>query len=140
MRVWGYTSGSFCIVLGLLSLVLTILLFVIAKSDAPLDFKNNSVGFAAVVLVLAVVAMIMGGVTLWKIYLANQLYLRVSSEAALGKISVGPSPRVAPPPVATMKTTTTTQNPAPPPRALPPPSQPNPAPSDDNDDNDDEFT
>lgn len=89
MRTWGYTSGSFCVVLGLMSLVLAVLLLVVAKSDVSAEFKNNSVGVAVVVLILAVVAMILGGVTVWKIYLANQLYLRVSSEAAQGQIAIG---------------------------------------------------
>lgn len=129
MRVWGYTSGSFCVVLGLLSLVLAILLLVMAKSDVTQEFKNDSVGLAAVVVVVAVVAMIMGGVTLWKIYLANQLYLRVSSEAATGKISVGrsvpaqvPLPPEPPPPPPVIASPPTMHRAAVP--SLPPPPAP----------------
>lgn len=88
MRIWGYTSGGFCVGLGLLSLVMAVLLFVVVKAEVSDEFKDNVVGYSAVVLVIAVVAMILGGVTIWKIYLTNQLYLEVQVDAAQGKIGI----------------------------------------------------
>lgn len=104
MRTWGYTSGSLCIILGVMSLVMAVLLIVVAKADISVEFKSNTVGFGAFVIVMALVVMIVGGVTLWKVFLANQLYLRVNAEVAQGKLSWGAPTKV--PATATTDITT----------------------------------
>jgi hypothetical protein len=88
MRSWGYGAAGICIVLGLTSLVLAVMLFVIVKSEASETLKNDTIGYAAVVVVIATVAIIIGSVAAWKIYLSNQIYLNVSLAAAQGKISI----------------------------------------------------
>lgn len=88
MRTWGYVAGGFCVGLGILSLVLAVLTFVLAKSEVTPEFKDNTVGYGAVVLVISVVAIILGGVTIWKMYLTNELYLKIKADVALGKVQI----------------------------------------------------
>ena len=86
MRIWGYASSSLCLVAGLISLIACIFMLVLVKSDTSDTFKSNAQFLAIITMIVAIVAMVIGGVAVWKIYLANQLYLQVSSEAASGKI------------------------------------------------------
>lgn len=88
MRIWGYASSSLCLVAGLISLIACIFMLVLVKSDTSDTFKSNAQFLAIITMIVAIVAMVIGGVAVWKIYLANQLYLQVSSEAASGKIGV----------------------------------------------------
>lgn len=88
MRIWGYSSSSLCLVSGLISLIACIFMLVLVKSDTSDTFKSNAQFLAIITMIVSIVAMVIGGVAVWKIYLANQLYLQVSSEAASGKIGI----------------------------------------------------
>ncbi len=88
MRIWGYASSSLCLVSGLISLIACIFMLVLVKSDTSDTFKSNAQFLAIITMIVSIVAMVIGGVAVWKVYLANQLYLKVSSEAASGKIGI----------------------------------------------------
>ena len=88
MRTWGFTSSSMCIVLGVFTLALAILTIVVLRGDVSVVTRDNTVTYAIIVIVLSLAATVVGGFGVYKIYKSNEIYLKVSTEAALGKIKV----------------------------------------------------
>ena len=97
MKTWGYVSASLCIALALFSAVTCVMTIVMIKTSVSVSVRNNTEILAIITMVVAIGALLLGGVTIWKIFQADQIYLDVTSRAAQGKIAIAPGvPSVAP--------------------------------------------
>jgi hypothetical protein len=88
MKLWGMTAAGVAMGLCIFTLVLAILTIVTLTSSTDLDTKNNTIIFAGVMVGIVVAVAIVAGIGFWKVYKANQIYLKVSSDAATGKIEL----------------------------------------------------
>ena len=77
----GISVGAFAFILSIVAIVLL-------KGSVSLSFRDNTLIFAIIVLVLAVTVTIVCIVAIMKIFKANNLYLQVGAAAGTGKIAV----------------------------------------------------
>jgi len=96
MTTWGYTAGGFCIGVGLIALIGAVMAIAVIKGNQSVTIRDNTVAIEGILIVAAIAGMIIGSFTVMKVYKANQLYLKIASEAATGQIELSaPPPRQA---------------------------------------------
>jgi hypothetical protein len=88
MKKWGYISSSFAIVLAFFTFILCILTIVVIKGNIAVSLKDNTVIMAIIVLLIAVATGAISIISIINIRKADELYLKVSSEAAVGNIPI----------------------------------------------------
>lgn len=133
MTTWGYVAGSFCIFLALLAFSSSIMSIVAIKGSVPINVRDNTVVIDVLAIIVSVGTAILGGITICKIYQANQLYLKTAVLAAEGKIPISSKPsNVQTPVYAQNPVYANTNPPRPAARPLAPPphlSRPNSSPT-----------
>lgn len=88
MRTYGYVGGGFAIGMGLLGFIMAIVGLILTTSTVADDTKSSMLGVFVLGLVAAIASIVVASVAVWKISLANQVYLEVASRAARGTIPV----------------------------------------------------
>jgi len=88
MRTWGYVGSSMAIVSSLFAFICAIMMIVVIKTDSTSSFRDNSLYFAIFTMIVAVATIAVGGVSVWKIFQTNQIYLQVTARAGSGQIQV----------------------------------------------------
>ena len=88
MRTWGYVGSSMAIVSSLFAFICAIMMIVVIKTDSTSSFRDNSLYLAIFTMIVAVATIAVGGVSVWKIFQTNQIYLQVTAKAGSGQIQL----------------------------------------------------
>ena len=81
MRNWGFVAASSAIAVSIFLFVLSILTIVVIRGSVSVTVRDDAVSLSIVTIILSIAAAILSIFSIVKIYKANDLYLRVNSDA-----------------------------------------------------------